>query len=63
MEKNLHNVKKLIERVISLIKRKYELEKMDIEHLKSSIRNVPDYPKPGIQFKDIPPIWQEPIIV
>jgi adenine phosphoribosyltransferase len=33
---------------------------MDIEHLKSSIRNVPDYPKPGIQFKDITPILQNP---
>ena len=33
---------------------------MDIEHLKSNIRNVPDYPKPGIQFKDITPILQNP---
>ena len=33
---------------------------MDIEHLKSSIRNVPDFPKPGIQFKDITPILQDP---
>ena len=29
---------------------------MDIEHLKSRIRNVPDYPKLGIQFKDITPV-------
>jgi len=33
---------------------------MDVEHLKSSIRNIPDYPKPGIQFKDITPILQDP---
>jgi len=33
---------------------------MNIEHLKSSIRNVPDFPKPGIQFKDITPILQNP---
>ena len=33
---------------------------MDIEHLKNSIRNIPDYPKPGIQFKDITPILQNP---
>ena len=33
---------------------------MDMEHLKSSIRNVADYPKPGIQFKDITPILQDP---
>ena len=33
---------------------------MDISHLKDSIRNIPDYPKPGIQFKDITPILQKP---
>ena len=33
---------------------------MNIEHLKSSIRNVPDFPKPGIQFKDITPLLQDP---
>ena len=26
---------------------------MNIERIKKSIRNVPDFPKPGIQFKDI----------
>jgi len=35
---------------------------MDIEHLKNSIRNIPDYPKPGIQFKDITPILQNPVL-
>jgi adenine phosphoribosyltransferase len=33
---------------------------MDIERIKESIRNVPDFPKPGIQFKDITPILQDP---
>ena len=33
---------------------------MDIEFLKKKIRNIPDYPKPGIQFKDITPILQNP---
>ena len=33
---------------------------MGIEHLKNSIRNIPDYPKPGIQFKDVTPILQDP---
>ena len=32
---------------------------MDIEHLKNSIRNVPDFPKPGIQFKDITTLLQD----
>ncbi len=26
----------------------------------SSIRNIPDFPKPGIQFKDITPIFMQP---
>jgi len=33
---------------------------MDIEHIKKSIRNVPDFPKTGIQFKDITPLLQAP---
>ena len=32
---------------------------MDIEHIKKSIRNVPDFPKPGIQFKDITTLLQD----
>jgi adenine phosphoribosyltransferase len=28
--------------------------------LEQAIRNVPDFPKPGIQFKDITPVLQDP---
>ena len=31
---------------------------MDIERIKKSIRNIPDFPKPGIQFKDITTLLQ-----
>ena len=31
---------------------------MNIEKLKKSIRNVPDFPKPGIQYKDITTLLQ-----
>jgi adenine phosphoribosyltransferase len=31
--------------------------------LKSIIRNIPDFPKPGINFKDITPLFQDPVIV
>lgn len=31
--------------------------------LSSIIRNIPDFPKPGIQFKDITPLYSNPIIL
>ena len=31
-----------------------------MDKLKESIRNVPDFPKPGIQFKDITPLLKSP---
>ena len=33
---------------------------MSIENIKKAIREVPDYPKPGILFYDITPILQNP---
>ena len=30
------------------------------QNIRNSIRNVPDFPKPGIQFKDITPIFYDP---
>jgi len=32
---------------------------MNIDKIKNSIRNVPDFPKPGIQFKDITTLLQD----
>tara|TARA_B100000287_G_scaffold433809_1_gene496477 strand:- start:1708 stop:2232 length:525 start_codon:yes stop_codon:yes gene_type:complete len=32
---------------------------MDIDKIRESIRNVPDFPKPGIQFKDITTLLQD----
>ena len=34
-----------------------------MEELDSYIRNIPDFPKPGIQFKDITPLLKEPKIL
>jgi adenine phosphoribosyltransferase len=31
-----------------------------IEHIRSQIRNIPDYPKQGIQFKDITTVLNKP---
>lgn len=33
---------------------------MSIEQLKKAIRDVPDFPKPGILFKDITPVVSDP---
>ena len=33
---------------------------MSIERLTSAVRNIPDFPIPGIQFKDITPLFQSP---
>jgi adenine phosphoribosyltransferase len=33
-----------------------------IEQLRASIRDVPDFPKPGIVFKDITPILSDPVL-
>jgi adenine phosphoribosyltransferase len=32
---------------------------MDIELIKKSIRNIPDFPKPGIHFKDVTSAYQD----
>ncbi len=34
---------------------------MDIETIKAQIRDVPDFPEPGIVFKDITPVLADPI--
>ena len=31
-----------------------------IQDLENTIQNIPDFPKPGIQFKDITPIFLNP---
>ena len=35
---------------------------MSIRRLKAAIRDVPDFPKPGILFKDITPILKDPAL-
>jgi adenine phosphoribosyltransferase len=34
-----------------------------MEQLKEHIRNIPDFPKPGIQFKDITPLVKHPEVL
>ncbi len=35
---------------------------MSAEKLKAAIRDVPDFPKPGIIFKDITPVLSDPVL-
>ncbi len=35
-------------------------ERVTVAELSQAIRNVPDFPKPGIQFKDITPVLADP---
>ncbi|HKJ47112.1 MAG TPA: adenine phosphoribosyltransferase [Balneolales bacterium] len=37
-----------------------KVEKQIKEYIKKNIRNIPDFPQPGIQFKDITPILKDP---
>ncbi|KAF9429782.1 adenine phosphoribosyltransferase [Entomortierella beljakovae] len=36
---------------------------MDLKRINALIREIPDFPKPGIMFKDIFPLFQDPIAV
>jgi adenine phosphoribosyltransferase len=35
---------------------------MKIDDLRAAVRDVPDFPKPGILFKDITPVLQNPVL-
>jgi len=35
---------------------------MSVRRLKAAIRDIPDFPKPGILFKDITPILNDPVL-
>lgn len=41
----------------------HQTEREKIQYLESTIRTIPDFPKPGIQFKDITPLLANPTAV
>src|SRR5208337_1172923 len=40
----------------------WKMSRLNFEQLKSAIRDIPDFPKPGIIFKDITPILKDPLL-
>jgi len=36
------------------------MTKINLDVVQASIRNIPDFPKPGIQFKDVTTAFKEP---
>lgn len=43
-------------------KKELERREKNIADLASAVRNVPDFPQPGVQFKDITPILADPAL-
>ncbi|MCS6770776.1 MAG: adenine phosphoribosyltransferase [Kiritimatiellae bacterium] len=35
---------------------------MSLDAIRSAIREIPDFPKPGIRFKDITPVLRDPVL-
>ncbi len=58
MKQNSENVKKVLIKAIEKISNK-ELIKRDVESIKSKIRTIPDFPKPGIMFRDITTLFKD----
>ena len=38
------------------------MKNIDLEVVRNSIRNIPDFPRPGIQFKDVSTSFCDPDI-
>jgi len=39
------------------------IDHLAVDKIKAAIREVPDFPKPGIMFKDITPILKDPVLL
>ena len=58
MEQNSDNVKKLLNRVIEKIS-KEEISRREKELIKSKIRTIPNFPKPGVVFRDVTTLFKD----
>jgi len=39
------------------------MDQVSLQRLRAAIRDVPDFPKPGILFKDITPVLADPKLI
>lgn len=39
------------------------LDHISVDKIKEAVRDIPDFPKPGILFKDITPVLRDPILL
>ncbi len=58
MKQNSEKVKALIIRVIEKISRE-DLVKRELDFIKEKIRTIPNFPKPGIMFRDITTLFRD----
>jgi len=59
MKQNAENVKELLLKTIEKLTSQNTL-KSDLEFIKNKIRTIPNFPKPGIQFRDITTLLKDP---
>lgn len=59
MHENSENVKKIIAKTIEKFSEE-EFLKKDLQIIKESIRTIPNFPKPGIMFRDITTLMKNP---
>jgi 5'-methylthioadenosine phosphorylase len=59
MKQNAENVKKLIIRTIEKISNQ-DTKNQDIDFIKNKITSIPNWPKPGVIFRDITTLFQNP---
>lgn len=58
MKQNSENVKKVLISTIQKLARQTPL-KEELNYIKNKIRTIPDFPKPGIMFRDITTLFQD----
>lgn len=59
MDQNSANVKKVLIRTIEKISNR-DTSSLDLKYIKNKVRTIPNWPKPGVMFRDITTLFQDP---